>query len=116
MGYPETEAKLWKKNGYKSIDKTVIKECTNPAEVIGLLSAETYFDRMKMPMPQTADGIIERFISEKFIIPSITGYSITEPGAILLAKDLRNFDNLHRKYVRVLYLFRLSENFSIFAP
>ena len=48
MGYPEKEAKQWKKNGYKPIDKTVIKECTNPAEVIGLLSAETYFDRMKI--------------------------------------------------------------------
>ena len=102
MGYPEKEAKLWKKNGYKPIDKTVIKECTNPAEVIGLLSAETYFDRMKIPMPQTTDGIIERFISEKFIVPSITGYGITELGAILLAKDLRNFDNLHRKSVRVI--------------
>ena len=56
---------------------------------------------MKITMPQTADGIIERFISEKFIVPSITGYGITELGVILLAKDLRNFDNLHRKSVRV---------------
>lgn len=96
MGYPEKEAKLWKNNGYKAIDKTVIKECTNPAEVIRLLSADTYFDRMKIPMPQTTDGIIERFISERFVVPSITGYGITELGAILLAKDLRDFDNLHR--------------------
>lgn len=102
IGYPEKEAKLWKKNGHKSLDRIVIKECTNPAEVIRLLSAETYFDRMKIPMPQATDGIIERFISEKFIVPSVTGYEITELGAILLAKDLRDFDNLHRKSVRVI--------------
>lgn len=72
MGYPEKEAKLWNKNRYKSLDLTIIKECDSSAEVIRLLSAETYFDRIKIPMPQTTDGIIERFISEKFIIPSIT--------------------------------------------
>ncbi len=102
IGYPEKEAKLWKKNGYKSLDKTIIKECSNSTEVIRILSAETYFDRMKIPMPQTTDGIIERFISERFIVPTITGYGITELGAILLAKDLRNFDNLYRKSVRVI--------------
>ena len=40
---------------------------------------------------------MERFVSEHFIIPSITGYGITELGAILLAKDLRDFDGLYRK-------------------
>ncbi len=102
IGYPEKEAKLWKRNGNKFLDKTVVKECATPTDVIRQLSAETYFDRMKIPMPQTTDGIIERFISEKFIVSLITGYGITELGAILLAKDLRDFDNLHRKSVRVI--------------
>lgn len=102
IGYPEKEAKLWKRNGHKSLDKTVIKECKTAGEIISLLSAETYFDRLKIPMPQSSDGIIERFISEKFIVPSLTGYGITELGAILLAKDLRSFDNLYRKAIRVI--------------
>ena len=33
---------------------------------------------------------------------SLTGYGITELGAILLAKDLRDFDSLYRKAVRVI--------------
>ena len=53
-------------------------------------------------MPQTVDSIIDRFISEKFIIATLTGYGITELGAILLAKDLRDFDNLYRKAMRVI--------------
>lgn len=102
MGYPDKEAKLWRINRSKSLDRTVVKECGNSSDVIKLLSVETYFDRLKIPMPQTADGIMERFISERFVISSLTGYGITELGAILLAKDLRDFDNLYRKAVRVI--------------
>ncbi len=102
LGYPEKEMKLWKKNRGKTIDKTIIKECGSSSEVIRLLSAETYFDRLKIPMPQTVDGIMERFVSEKFVVPELTGYGITELGAILLAKDLRDFDSLYRKAVRVI--------------
>ena len=102
IGYPDKEAKLWRKSSYKSLAKIVIKECKSSAEIIKLLSAETYFDRLKLPMPQNTDGIIERFISEKFVVPSLTGYGITELGAILLAKNLRDFDNLFRKAIRVI--------------
>ena len=102
MGYPDKEAKLWRKNRNRQLDKTIVKESSNASDVIRLLSAETYFDRLKIPMPQTADGIMERFVSERFVIPSITGYGITELGAILLAKDLRNFDGLYRKAIRVI--------------
>lgn len=102
MGYPDKEAKLWRINRSKSLDRIVVKECGYSSDVIKLLSVETYFDRLKIPMPQTADGIMERFISERFVISSLTGYGITELGAILLAKDLRDFDNLHRKAVRVI--------------
>lgn len=102
MGYPDKEAKLWRINRSKSLDRTVVKECGNSTDIIKLLSVETYFDRLKIPMPQTVDGIMERFMSERFVIPSLTGYGITELGAILLAKDLRDFDNLYRKAVRVI--------------
>lgn len=102
MGYPDKEARLWRINRSKTLDKAVVKEFGNSSDVIKLLSVETYFDRLKIPMPQTADGIMERFISERFVISSLTGYGITELGAILLAKDLRDFDNLYRKAVRVI--------------
>ncbi len=102
MGYPDKEAKLWRQNRNRQLDKTVVRECAGSSDVIRLLSAETYFDRLRIPMPQTADGVMERFVSERFIIPSITGYGITELGAMLLAKDLRDFDGLYRKAIRVI--------------
>lgn len=62
----------------------------------------TNFDRLNMPMPQTSEGIIERFISERFIIKTEIGYDITELGALLLAKDFRQFESLYRKAIRVI--------------
>lgn len=102
IGYPEKEAKLWKIKKSKTLDKIVAKEVQHSNEVIKMLSVETYFDRMKLPMPQTSEGIVERLVSERFVIPTELGYGITELGAILLAKDLREFDNLYRKSIRVI--------------
>jgi predicted HTH transcriptional regulator len=102
INYPEKERKLWKANNNKTLDKIIVKECNSLAEVISLLSVESYFDRLGLPMPQTTDGIISRFISERFVTQVEGQYCITELGAFLLAKDLRDFDNLHRKAIRVI--------------
>lgn len=102
IGYPEKEAKLWKRNNNLPLNAIVVRECKSANEVISLLSAETYFDRLNIPMPSTVNGIVDKFISEKFVIPTELGYSVTQLGAILLAKNLRDFGNLYRKAVRVI--------------
>ena len=48
IGYPEKEAKLWRKNRSKTLDKTVVKECGSSADITRLLSVETYYDRLKI--------------------------------------------------------------------
>lgn len=102
MDFPEKEAKIWKHNRCKLLHQIPAKSCHKINEVISLLSIETYFDRLNMPMPQTSEGIIERFISERFIIKTEIGYDITELGALLLAKDFRQFESLYRKAIRVI--------------
>lgn len=102
LGYPEKEAKLWRREPGNKLNKTIVKECKTAWDVVKYLSAETYFDKLHLPLPQTTDGIIERLLSEKLICKSELGYGITELGAILLAKYLRYFDNLHRKVVRII--------------
>lgn len=67
-----------------------------------MLSVETYFDLMKLPMPTTQQAIIEKFKTEQLIAEDETGLAITELGAILFAKNLADFDNLKRKAVRVI--------------
>ena len=102
MDFPDKEAKIWKFNRSKLLHQIAAKSCRNINEVISLLSVETYFDRLNLPMPHTSEGILERFISERFITTSEVGYDITELGALLLAKDLRQFESLYRKCIRVI--------------
>lgn len=102
LNYPEKEKKLWRLHNERPLDKSIAKVCSNANEVVSLLSAEAYFDRLGLPMPQNSDGIINRFISEHFVTVQNDDYCITELGALLLAKNLRDFENLYRKAIRVI--------------
>jgi len=102
QSYPDKEAKIWKKAANRNLAGLMAKEMLSSQEVVGLLSVETYFNLMKMPLPQTQDGIIERLEQEYFIKHEELGWSITQLGALLLAKDLRDFGVLSRKVVRVI--------------
>lgn len=53
-------------------------------------------------MPSTVNGIVDKFVLEKFVISTELGFGVTQLGAILLAKNFRDFDNLYRKAVRVI--------------
>lgn len=100
--YPDKEAKIWRNQHQKPLESIIVKRDLSVAEVVSLLSAETYFDLMKIPTPQTSQGIIDRFISEKLVVADEQGLAITELGAILFAKNLSDFDNLNRKAMRVI--------------
>lgn len=102
LNYPEKEKKLWRLHNERPLDKSIAKVCSNVNEVVSLLSVEAYFDRLGLPMPQNSDGIIDRFISEHFVTVLNDDYCITELGALLPAKNLRDFENLHRKAIRVV--------------
>ena len=99
--FPKKEAKIWK-GEQKPLEKIVLKKGLSTQEVFSYLSTETYFDMMHLPFPQDANGILDRFLSEKLILSDAEGYSITELGAILFAKRFSDFDGLTRKLVRVI--------------
>ena len=99
--FPQKEAKIWK-GVQKPLDKIKIKEKLSEDQIFALLSYETYFDMMNIPLPSGRNGIIDRFLSEKIILQDELGYSITELGALLFAKRLSDFDMLRRKQVRVI--------------
>jgi len=71
-------------------------------EVVSLLDIQSYFDMMKLPLPATREAILDRCEREKLIVKKNSAYGITNLGAILFAKDLRDFDDLARKAVRII--------------
>lgn len=70
--------------------------------VVALLDVQTYFDLLKLPFPSNREGVLTRLQSEGLVMQVAGGYSITNLGAVLLAKDLRRFETLWRKAPRVI--------------
>lgn len=71
-------------------------------DVIECLDIQTYFDLLKMPYPSTREGVIARLVKENLLKKNGNTYSVTNLGALLLAKDLRSFDAVSRKAPRVI--------------
>lgn len=98
--FPEKEAKIWRKE-VTPFEKEVAKENLSAAEVTQLLSTGTYFDLLKIPYPTRQDVVIEKFIEEGFLMTG-NGYAITKLGALLFAKQMKDFDSIERKAVRAI--------------
>jgi len=98
--FPEKERKIWRKSG-RPYELEIAKDTLSAADVIRLLSTETYFDLMKLPYPSNQSGVLEKFINENLVVKS-QGYAITNLGAILFAKNLSEFESVQRKSVRII--------------
>ena len=71
-------------------------------EIIDLLDTQTYFDLLKLPYPAERAGVIDRLVSERLIDLTDGGFAVRRLGALLLAKDLRQFPDVGRRAVRVI--------------
>jgi hypothetical protein len=98
--FPQKQAKIWN-NKEIPFEKEIAKDNLLASEIIQYLSTQTYFDLMKIPYPTNQQGVIEKFLEEGFIIKN-KQYAITKLGAILLAKQLKDFDGLERKALRII--------------
>lgn len=70
--------------------------------VVQLLDTQSYFDLLHLPYPATREAVLERFASEHLIERAGPRWNITNLGAILFAKQLKDFDRLARKAPRVI--------------
>lgn len=71
-------------------------------DVVRLLDTQSYFDLMQLPYPATRDAALDRLAQEQLIVKSEGIWNITNLGALLFAKDLRQFGQLSRKAPRVI--------------
>ncbi len=72
------------------------------ADVVRLLSTQTYFDMMNIPQPAAREAVLDRLQRENLIVPRAGAYGITNLGAILFAKSLEDFPTIRRKAPRVI--------------
>ncbi len=98
--FPEKQVKIWKKDTLP-FEKEIAKDNLVASDITKYLSTETYFDLMKLPFPSTQQGVINKLLEEGLVTKS-KGYAITNLGALLFAKNLKDFENVERKSVRVI--------------
>ena len=102
--HPEKERSLWASFQQRNFENDLALENISSDQAIGLLDYPAYFHLTQQPLPANRDGILNRFIDEKFLIAQSDGdYSITNFGAILFARDLNRFGRLARKAVRIIF-------------
>lgn len=100
--FPEKESKIWNRRDRIKFELQIAKDHLNADEIVSLLDTQTYFDLLKLPYPSNRQGVLDKFSSEQLITKKSNGYSITNLGAILFAKNLEDFSELKRKAIRII--------------
>lgn len=101
---PEKQKTLW-----RLLERHCFEECNalegiSADEVLQLLYYSKYFDILKIPMPAGRTGVLCALHNDELISPNLDGtWNIRNLGAILFAKQLRDFPTLRRKTVRVIF-------------
>ncbi|WP_428065412.1 ATP-binding protein [Candidatus Proelusimicrobium volucris] len=100
--YPEKEKTLWDKRNAHSFENGIAKNNLNIEDIPNLLQYESYFNLTKQPIPTQLTSIIEKLIQEQLVVKEKKHFAITNLGAILFAKNLKDFPSLARKAARVI--------------
>lgn len=71
-------------------------------DVVQLLDTQSFFELLNLPYPTDQLGVLQRLESERLIQVAGGEYAILNIGAILLAKNLGEFESVKRKAARVI--------------
>jgi len=100
--YPDKESKIWSNINRKSFERGIAKEHTTVSEVLELLDYAKYFSLTRQELPTNTNDFVERMAQHGLVKKVLdNSYDITNLGAILFAKDLKQFPTIKRKSVRV---------------
>jgi len=100
--HPEKERKIWKKAESVSFEKAFAASNLSLTDVLNKIDYHNFFKLQNIPVPENQNRIIEGLVQDGIVIQDGGNYSITNLGAILLARNLNEFDGLSRKAVRVI--------------
>ena len=102
--YPERERELWRSFDTVPFELRFSILNIDEEQMVSLLDYSKYYDLLKMPIPRNRDQVLTDLQNEKFIRKNDAGgWDISNLGALMIAKDLKRFDNLHRKTIRVIW-------------
>lgn len=101
--HPEIEKKLWRVFETTLFEDMLALERVDADTLLTLLDYPSYFELLEQPLPTNREKILTRLQDDRMIVTDQAGgWSITNLGAILFAKNLDEFVGLSRKAVRVI--------------
>jgi len=100
--YPEIQKKIWSKLDKNAFWQMSVMPNLTHKNILELLDYETYYKLSQLPIPNETESILERFEQECFIKNDGRFFSITNLGALLLAKEMDYFPSLKYKTPRVI--------------
>jgi ATP-dependent DNA helicase RecG len=74
----------------------------DPQQVVELLDTQAFFDLLKLPYPTNQKNVLDRLVQERLVDNEDDNYAIRRIGALLLAKQLKDFPDIARKAPRVV--------------
>lgn len=98
----EKERKIWKKTPPTPFEHGGALAKQSADDLLKKIDYPAFFELLDLPLPDNRVGILEKLEEELVIVDVHDGFSITNMGAILFAKDLHYFPTLQRKSVRVV--------------
>ena len=101
--YREKEAALWRSFDNMPYEKRMAYGVANEDAVVMLLDYPGYYRKLELPIPSNRNKVLKDLEDEGFIHKNDGGtWDITNYGALMIATDLRKFEGLSRRSVRVI--------------
>jgi len=104
VGYKEKEMELWRLFDTTPYELRIAASNMIEDDTVMLLDYSKYYDKLETPIPRNREKVLDDLTNEKFIKKNSAGnWDITNFGALMIAKDLKKFDQLIRRTVRVIW-------------
>ena len=97
------EAELWRRLQRSDFEEHVAEKDLSPDDLADLLDMEAFFDLMASRRPSTVEAGIPFFLEQGLVRKQDDGrYSITNLGALLVARRISDFRGLRKRPLRVM--------------
>jgi ATP-dependent DNA helicase RecG len=102
--YKDKEAELWRQFDSMLYELRIAGNNFTEDATVMALDYSKYYEKLELPIPRNREKVFEDLQKEKFIKKNDVGnWNITNLGALMIAKDLKTFEGLTRKTVRVIW-------------
>ena len=97
------EAELWRRLQTRDFESLAAQQDVRAEELRDYLDIDLYYDALGAPHPASEDRVLADLTEQELIVPQDNGrYSITNLGALLIARRLTAFKGLGRRQLRVI--------------